>query len=176
MKTKKNYLRKDTGAIRQMRFEVGKNPFSKESSTKTKSNTMIERPTMLKITFQQNKQRLSTRMVTSSILNTLNDKVNNRPMAHHNQSSPKQQSIKENPFDKTMSNDNESDACVFVNEENDEVIFVSETSCDIQVSRNERNCVKENAKRFGVNSGKVRIFQPHVSDGNYNFIFHLNVR
>lgn len=155
MKTKLNYLRKEASAIREMRFEVGKSPFSKGSSTKIKLNT---RPTMLKITFQQNKQSLSTRMVTNSIVRTLKDNNNNWPEAHHTLSKQKQQSVKENPFDKTMSNiDDDSDECVFVKEENDEVIFISETSCDIQVSQNERDCVKENAKRFGVNSGKVSI-------------------
>lgn len=35
-----------------------------------------------------------------------------------------------------MSNEDDSDKCVFVKEENNEVIFISETSCDIQVSQN----------------------------------------
>lgn len=159
MKRKNHYLRKETSAIRQMRFEVGKNQFPNGPSTKTK---LITRPTMLRITFQQNKQSLSTRMVTSSIVHTLKENTNNnnnRPDAHPNLPKIKQQSIKENPFDKTMPNEGDSDECVFVKEENDEVIFVSETCCDIQVSRNEQNRVKGNAKRFGVNGGKVGILK-----------------
>lgn len=176
MKGKNHFLRKETSAIRKMRFEVGKTPFTNGSSTKTQLKT---RPTMLKITFQQNKQSSSTRMVTNSTVHTLkeNNNNNNRPDAHPNLPKIKQQSIKESPFDKTMPSDGDSDECVFVKEENDEVIFVSETSCDIPVSQNEKNRVKGNAKHFGVNGGKVRILKytsvASMGDNNFKFKFQI---